>query len=174
MHRDVPVTLEKRAASRGDRFIITAKDNYILIPAKLAGPLREAKHWVETFLDSTGTSPEGSDIVYFPVKSFTVQNDANNVYYGIQGAGEPTLVTYDPLDPTGLVPNPPTNIRIVSEAEVDAKGTGSGEFSPAQTAIYRYFLTANNPLNQPLYLTANLNRAINTYPAPSPGRVRAF
>jgi hypothetical protein len=169
--RNVTAVLEKEPKARGDLFRVAAENDYILVPVQLPAPLREARHWVETLLAAPPSTGKQQGLVYFPVKSFTILNNYNRKEYGPEGAGEALRVVYEPVDPTNLAPDAPAGLTIVSAEEIDARGRGTGDFTPAQAAIANYFLTANNPTRTPLYRTSELNRKINSYPVPPPARV---
>jgi hypothetical protein len=169
--RNVTAVLEKEPKARGDLFRVAAENDYILVPVQLPAPLREARHWVETLLAAPPSTGQQQGLVYFPVKSFTILNNYNRKEYGPEGAGEALRVVYEPVDPANLAPDAPAGLTIVSAEEVDARGRGTGDFTPAQAAIANYFLTANNPTRTPLYRTSELNRKINSYPVPPPARV---
>lgn len=166
----VNVRLEKEVRRKFDSFTLEVTDinRAILVPITVRttpGMLQEAGgetvHWALTVADASVESGD-TGLRYIPMRKIEWQYDGNYFKYGANASPSIRLVA-------GVVASPPPlgvpkGIKLITEEEALELGTGVGEFDPIEAAIISYVTSGDNPTGVALYLTRNLNAAMNSFP----------
>jgi hypothetical protein len=153
----------------GGKINVKRKESNINV-SKVAGKINATKADAKTApaasAPSTTAATEsgtesGSGFAYVPVTEIEWEFEGNYLKYGQGGSPQIRLVSYKPAS----APKMP-NVNLLSDDDANLKGASVGGFNAVETGIKRYIQSDDssaNPTGRPLYLTQQLNNAMNGF-----------